>query len=105
MSDDVLENQVTITGDVIEIPEEEMSEETTEAKQPKMPFLQMGKEKKTDKVVITVTALEKQWIQYLAKQNGFENVTDYMLSFLYDELTEIMEEDVLSRRKRRRKSK
>lgn len=77
--------------------EEILEEAEKKPQKPPLPTLTMGKDKKTAKVVITVTDLEKQWIRYLAHEAGFKSVTDYMLSFIYAELEKILEEEILQK--------
>lgn len=96
-----MNEQVFITETVVE-PEKE---EKTLLERPPVPTLTMGKDKKTDKVVITVTRMEKDWIRYLAQQAGYENVTDFMMSFIYAELEKVLEEEIMNKHRRgKRKS-
>lgn len=95
------DNQVVIDGTIAEVSAG--TDKTLE--RPPLPNLLMGKDKKTDKVVITVTRLEKDWIRYLAQEAGYENVTDYMMSFIYELLKDIYDESVIQKSRGKRKKR
>lgn len=72
---------------------------------PRIPNLFEPPQARSVKVVLSVTPLEKEWIQYLAQEAGSNSVTEYMMHFVRQIMQDEMEQEILARNKGKRKRK